>query len=255
MQKVLLIALSALPLVACVGSADDVEGGDDFEGTEEVGTVEQELRTPDYFVDFDQVLTRPYFFSTGSTPVASGSVVDTAYSSYGVTFSCVTQSTAYISTSCTAGHVYARLSGTSNVVSPHPQLQSFDTRFGVLQATFANPKDWVMIDATPVKHPEHIGNTLAAPWIAAYDASDQWIATAQYPVLYPNTGWDQTRTLTINAGSARIKYVRFSSSYYSNTANVGGKFDNLQFNGDELKPIAILERPPILRPVQLVPAP
>ncbi|HEY6726845.1 MAG TPA: hypothetical protein VI197_22585 [Polyangiaceae bacterium] len=256
MQKVLMIALSAVPFVACVGTTGDVEGGDDFEGTETVGTVEQELRTPDYLVDFDQVQNQPIFFATGSTPVASGSIVDTAYAGYGVTFSCVTASRAYASTSCTAGNVYARLSGGSNVVAPHPQLQSFDVRFGVLQASFANPKDWVMIDVTPIKHPEHIGNTLAAPWIAAYDANDQWIATTQYPVLYPNTGWDQPRTLSINAGSARIKYVRFSSSYYSSMANVGGKFDNLQFNGDELRPVAILDpRPPILRPIQLIPAP
>jgi hypothetical protein len=256
MQKLLMVVLSTLPLVACVGSVDDVEGGDDFEGAAEIGTAAQPLRTPDYFVDFDHVLDR-VFFPTASTPVPTGSVVDTLYAGYGVTFSCVTASSAYASTSCTAGHVYARLTtGGSNVVAPHPQLPSFDVRFGVIQATFANLKDWVMIDVTPVKHPEHVGSTLAAPWIAAYDDNDQWIATAQYPVLYPQAGWDQTRTLSLNAGSARIKYVRFSSSYYSSMANVGGKFDNLQFNGDELRPVAIVKpRPPILRPVELLPAP
>ena len=250
MKKLLIIALCSLPLVACVGAVDEGEGGDAYEETD-VASTEQALRTPDYLVDFDQVFTNPIFPIT-SNPVASGSIADTLYSGYGVTFSCVTASRAFVSTSCTAGHVYARLStgAGGNVVAPHPQLQSFDVRFGMVQATFGNLKEWVSIDATPIKNPEHLGSTLAAPWLAAYGADDKLIASVQHTALYPQAGWDQTQTLSINVGSAAIKYVRFSSSYYSNMTNIGGKFDNLRFNGDELRPIADLPpRPPILRPI------
>ena len=90
MQKLVMVVLGALPLVACVGSVEDADGNGD-DGMEAVGTVEQPLRTPDYLVDFDQIVDR-VFFPTASTLVASGSVVDTLYSSYGVNFSCVTVS-------------------------------------------------------------------------------------------------------------------------------------------------------------------
>jgi len=249
MTKTLLLALTALPLVACVGSVDEVEGGDE---TSELEATEQPLRVYEYLVDFDQVFTAPAFPSFGSTPVANGATVDDAYQGYGVTFSCATLSRAFATTSCTSGHVFAVFSAFSNtnVVSPLDNLQAFDARYGAVEARFATPRTWVSIDVTPVMLPEHLGTVHARPWIAAYDVNDQWIATTVYPVSYPQAGWDQMRTLSVSAPSATVKFVRFSSEYFSGSPIVLGKFDNLRFNGDPLIPVSELPpKTPVLRPI------
>ena len=90
----------------------------------------------DYLVDFDQVFTSPSFPTLGSTPVPNGSIIDTMYQSYGVTFSCVTMSRSFASTSCTSGHVFANFSASSgnNIVTPLIGLQPFEGR-----ARFAEP--------------------------------------------------------------------------------------------------------------------
>lgn len=251
MKKILMLTLTALPLVACVGAIDEDGNADAADASGEVGSTQQPLLVSDYLIDFDQVFTNPAFPALGGTPVANGAIIDTMYQGYGVTFSCVTASRSFAFTSCTSGHVFANFSASSgsNIVTPLVGLQPFDVRYGVVQATFATPRTWVTIDVTPLMLPEHLGTVTAKPWLAAYDSKDQWIATAAYPVQYPQAGWDQTRTLSINAGSAKIKYVRFSSEYFSGTPLVYGKFDNLFVNGDPLTIVEKPERPPILRPV------
>jgi hypothetical protein len=229
MRTLLLIACAALPLVACGGAADDTEGA---------ASSSDALTWParDQWVDFDQVLASPIFPTLGSTPVANGSVVDTAYTGYGVTLSCVV---------CTSGHAFARaLSNANNGVSlVDPQtsvLPYFDARNGAVIATFNTGRSWVSIDAAPVLPPEFKGTPVSMPWIEAYDANGNFLAKTLYPIAYGQPGYGDAHTLTVSSGSASIKSVRFSSRYVSGTPPVYGTFDNLRFNGDPivLTPIA-----------------
>lgn len=158
------------------------------------------------------------------TAIASGSTVNTAYTSMGVTFSCV---------ACTpnggnGSALAVANSATNNVVAP-TAWPMFDERVGVVQAEFALPRRYVSIEATRVLSPENLGNySPARPWLAAYDANG---------VLLMKTYWTQGGAVTQMplVGDATwpaiIKSVRFSSEFASPGAY--GVFDNLRFNSDE----------------------
>jgi len=239
MRNLLLIACAALPLVAC-GAA--VEPSEDTASS-------SDALVQDQWVDFDQVWKAPMFPSLGSTPVANGSVVDTAYTGYGVTFSCV---------ACTSGHAYARLlnNGTNGVSLIDPQssfLPYFDSRFGAVTATFNTGRSWVSIDAAPVLPPEYVGTPVGMPWLEAYDANGNFITKTLYSIAYGQPGYGNAQTLTVSSASASIKTVRFSSRFVNGTPPVYGTFDNLRFNGDPLVRVPI-QRDPIY-PIRLVPVP
>ena len=239
MNRVLLLAICALPLVACGAAVD---------GADEAASTSSELILPavDGLVDFDQVLAAPAFPSFGATPVAANSIVDTSYTGYGVTFSCV---------SCATGHAYARpISSGSNGVSlidPSSSiLPFFDARSGALKAEFSTARSWVSIDARPVLPPEYVGTPVGMPWLEAYDANGTLLAKTLYPFSYGQAGWGSMQTLVVSASSAAIKYVRFSSRAVAGTPPVYGEFDNLRYNGDPLVLVPI-EKPPIRRLVAL----
>lgn len=242
MKRLLLLAFTALPLIACGGSIDEAE---------ESASTSAELTLPatDRLVDFDQVLTSPAFPSFGSTPVAAGSIVDTRYTAgYGVTFSCV---------SCTSGHAFARpISSGSNGVSLIDPASSFlpffDARNGAVKAEFATPRSWVSIDARPVLAPEFAGTPVGMPWLEAYDSNGNFLSKMLYPITFGQTGWGSVQTLTVSSTTAAIKFVRFSSRAVAGTPPVYGEFDNLRFNGDLLVLVPV-EKPPILRPITLTP--
>lgn len=243
MKKVLLIALTALPLVACVGPVDEASNGD---GGADVASTEEALLGADRHVDFDQVFAAPEFPVFGSTPVADGTVVDNSYAGYGVTFSCS-------GNACASASVFARQSSSgSNVVSVFPSgggLPMFDVRWGVVRAEFATPRNWVSIDAKPVLPPEYWGKPVAKPYLQAYDENQNPIGAAvQYPWSHGHASWGRAETLTVVATSVKIKSVRFSSENIAGTPAVYGEFDNLRFNGDP--PVVYEPRP---RPIRLVP--
>lgn len=211
MRNLLLVAGAVLPLMACAGSVDDSE-------TTAVQGEELTLPRLTTVVDFDQV---------GGAAIANGSVVDTTYAAYNVTFGCAV---------CSSGHAYARAigNGTQGVSLIDPQasiLPFFDARDGAVTATFNTPRTWVSIDAAPVLPPEFAGTPTNMPWIEAFDANGNYLSETLYSTAYGQPGYGDAQTLTVSASSAVIKSVRFSSRHSSGPA-VYGTFDNLRFNGD-----------------------
>jgi hypothetical protein len=213
MRNILLVACAALPLMACSGQVDDSET------TAEQGE-EMVLPRTTVSIDFDQV---------GGVAVADNSVVDTTYNGYGVTFGCVV---------CASGHAYARTigNGTHGVSLVDPQasvLPFFDARDGAVTATFVTPRTWVSIDAAPVLPAEYLGTPTNMPWIEAFDANGNYLSETLYSIAYGQPGYGNPQTLSVSAGSALIKSVRFSSRHASGPA-VYGTFDNLRYNSDPI---------------------
>ena len=180
-------------------------------------------------INFDQ--------DASGNPIADGTIIDTTYtSSLGVTFSGIKCTPGQ---SCANGHAYARGSVSAkspqNVVTQDATgLPIFDARFGAVRADFATPRSWVSIDVMPVlTAADWIVPPTAQPWFEAYDASNNLVGQIYYPIAFGSTNWGSYQTLRIDAGSASIKWVRFSAQPPgSNTAEVFGSFDNLRFNSN-----------------------
>jgi hypothetical protein len=231
MKNVLLLALAALPLVACGGAVED-EGSVD----ENVGTSENELANPypsSYVINFDR--------DAAGNPLADGAVIDTTYtSSLGVTFTGISCSPGM---GCASGHAFARGSVSAespqNIVSQNNNtLPFFNARYGGVRADFATPRSWVSIDVMPVlTAADWIVPSNAQPWFEAYDANNNLIGQVYYPIAFGATNWGTYQQLRIDAGGALIKWVRFSvQSSGANTAEVFGNFDNMRFNSNIVRP-------------------
>jgi hypothetical protein len=224
MKNALLLALAALPLVACGGAVED-EGSLD----QNVGTSESQLANPsNILISFDR--------DPSGSSIADGTIVDTTYTSQGVTFSSIVCTPGL---GCASGHVFARSSGSAespqNVVSQNAtSLPFFDARFGAVRADFATPRSWVSIDAMPVlTAADWIVPPTSQPWFEAYDASNNLVGQVYYPIAFGAANWGSYQTLRINAGSTPIKWIRFSAQPPgTNTAEIFGEFDNLRFNGN-----------------------
>jgi hypothetical protein len=237
----LLTLLASLPLGACSMAPLDSESG----SNEQIGSTSDELmwwvaNPAPTLIDFD--------LTPAQAAIADGTVVDTTYTSLGVTFSCIV---------CTSGHAFARSTGrTGNGVSmvASPIYAAYDSHFGAVRADFTTPRSWVSIDVLAVMAPEFKGTPTAKPWFEAFNAAGQLIGSTVYYPAYGSPGFGQWQTLRIDDPTGSIKFVRFSSQHGS--PQVYGKFDNLSFNTDpywvELKPVP--KPPPIFRPV-LLPAP
>ena len=228
MKKALLLALSAFPLIACGGA---VEG--DRSPDEGVGTSESELANPSsYIINFD--------YDAAGNALADGTIIDTTYtSSFGVTFTGIKCTP---SQGCVNGHAYARTSvgaeSPPNVVSQDAtSIPIFDAHFGAVRADFSGARTWVSIDVVPViTSADWIVPPTSQPWFEAYDASNNLVGQVYYPIAYGAAGWGTYQTLRIDAGSARIKWVRFSAQPPgTNTAEVFGEFDNMRFNSNFVK--------------------
>ena len=231
MNKLLLLALAALPLVACGGAVED-EGSVD----ERVATSESELANPyptSYVINFDR--------DPSGNVLSDGAILDTTYTSaYGVTFSatlCVPGS------GCAPGHAFARGSvspaSPQNVVSQNDNtLPFFNNHYGAVRADFTTARSWVSIDVMPVlTAADWIVPPSVQPWFEAYDANNNMVGKVYYPINYGAANWGTYQTLRVDAGSAVIKWVRFSVQYTStNTAEVFGDFDNLRFNSGIVRP-------------------
>jgi len=228
----LLTMLASLPLGACAMAP--AEG--DADG--QVSSSSDELlwyvsNPPPVLIDFDS--------DPQSARIADGTIVDTTYTSWGVTFSCMV---------CSSGHAFSRKPGrTGNGVSlvASPVNPDYDARSGAVRADFPTPRSWVSVEVTSVTAAEFKGTPTARPWLQAFDASDNLVGSAYYPA-YGTLGWGQWQTLRIDDPKASIKSVRFSSQVGS--PQVHGIFDNFSFNVDpywvEATPV---QRPPIVRPI------
>ena len=225
MKNVLFLALAALPLVACGGAVEDERSPD-----ENVGTSENELANPSsYIVNFD--------FDPSGNALADGAVIDTVYASaLGVTFSGIKCAPGQ---GCVNGHAFARASvgaeSAPNVVTQDAStLPFFNARYGAVRADFASARTWVSIDVMPVlTAADWIVPPTSQPWFEAYDANNNLVGQVYYPIAYGAANWGSYQTLRIDAGSARIKWVRFSAQPPgSNTAEVFGEFDNMRFNSN-----------------------
>jgi len=223
------VALAFLTLAACDVPPEGASrpAGDPVEAISKPLTI----TTLTAQIDFD---------TAGGLPVASGSAVDTLYSSVGVTFSGVSAPTA---------SAYAVNHGTSNGVSVFSNWSFFDRRWGAVRADFAMEQGWVSLDVRPVLPPEYLGTVSARPWLEAYDASGNLLAQVYYPIAHGQPNYGSWQTLRIDRTINDIKYVRFSSQHIDNTPAVYGLFDNLGLGrtytfGD---PIVWEPRPPRLR--------
>ncbi|HYQ44463.1 MAG TPA: hypothetical protein VER11_20915 [Polyangiaceae bacterium] len=170
-------------------------------------------------IDFD--------LTPAGQPLTDATVVNTTYQSWGVTLSSIYCT----STGCAPASAYARQSsgknGTNNVSLFQTGLSIFDARYGAVEASFAQAKSSVSIEAQAVVFPEQLSTPVARPFIEAYDAAGNLLTRTYYPA-YGSPGFGSWQTLTVNA--AGIRRVRFSSQAPGGTTPVYGSFDNLRFN-------------------------
>jgi len=240
----LLTLIASLPLGACAMAPTDGESGSDEQSSSTTEPLMYYVANPPpTVIDFDR--------DPAQANIANGTIVDTTYTSLGVTFSCVV---------CASGHAFARSPGrTGNGVSvfASPSIPIYDSRFGAVRADFTTPRSWVSIDVLAVLPPEYLGTPVAKPWLEAYNAAGQMIgSTVYYPAAYGTPGFSQWQTLRIDDPTSSIKYVRFSSQHYNSSPSVYGSFDNLTFNTDpywvNLTPV---QKPIGFKPVLLQIAP
>jgi hypothetical protein len=146
---------------------------------------------------------------------------------------------------CVTAHAYAQSSvlpeSAPNVVSQDALDTIFEARYGAVRADFATARSWVSIDVMPVlTAADWIVPPTSQPWLEAYDANNTMIGRMYYPISYGSANWGSYQTLRVDAGSARIKWVRFSvQPPGTNTAEVFGSFDNLRFNSDYIRRLCL----------------
>jgi hypothetical protein len=161
--------------------------------------------------------------------VDSGTNINNQYGGLGVTFGCFNGTGSF--NQCTS-NAFAVASGSAesspNVISlTSTGAGAFvDERFGFFRATFSTFQTSVSIDAKAVLPPEYVGASLSAPFLQAFDSSNNFLGQAVYAGNVYAEGWE---TLTFTSGSANIAYVAFSSFNNPNTHAVYGMFDNLVF--------------------------
>jgi hypothetical protein len=241
----LLTLLTSLPLGACSVAPLDTAGPSDEQTSSTSSPLLWYVANPaPTVIDFD--------LDPAQAAIADGTVVDSTYTSLGVTLTCVV---------CASGHAYSRLPGrTGNGVSvfQSPYVPVYDSRYGAVRADFNTARSWVSIDVLAVLPPEYVGTPVATPWFEAYDATGALVVPTVYYPAYGTPGFGQWQTLRIDDPKGSIKYVRFSSQHFNSSASVYGQFDNLSFNTDpyyvNLTPIKkqIVQLPPG-RPLTLAP--
>ena len=160
--------------------------------------------------------------------VAAGTLVNTYYA--GVTF-----------TNPIGGNIAARSGLGFAPSSPNVVCVTnggtppfFDSPFGAVDARFATPVRVVKIDARPVSQvADHLDPTVARPYLQAFDASGNLLATVYYAGALPQGCCNEvgaTETLTFASSTANIARARFSSQQPVSGVHTYGLFDNLRFD-------------------------
>ncbi|HKO49393.1 MAG TPA: hypothetical protein VJV79_16795 [Polyangiaceae bacterium] len=237
----LLTLLASLPLGACSMAPLDTEAGSEEQTDSTSAPLMWWVSDPaPTLIDFD--------LTPAQAAIADGTIVDTTYTSLGVTFTCIV---------CSSGHAFARATGrTGNGVSmlASPLFAAYDSHMGAVRAEFTSPRSWVSVDTVPIIASELYSAPSARPWLEAFNAAGLKIGSTVYYPAYGTPGYGQWQTLRIDDPTGSIKSVRLSSQH--GAPMVYAKFDNLSFNTDpywvEAYPV---QRPPPIFRGTLGPAP
>jgi hypothetical protein len=136
----------------------------------------------------------------------------------------------------TGGSIYARSStaarSPANVVSIFatglPPFRAFD---GAVDAVFATPQRSVSIDAAPIVAPEGLGTVLNRPFLQAFDAAGNVLATVYYAGALPGVGGlGPYETIAYTSPTANIARVRWSVQQGNPGPFVYGYFDNFSYS-------------------------
>jgi hypothetical protein len=173
----------------------------------------------------------------GGTAIASGTNINTVYSSLGVTFGCLPGSS--VGSNLCTGNAFAVATGSAasnpNVisVSTAPIGALVDERFAFFTATFSVPVNTLSIDAMPVPLPEGLGPRSAAPFLQVFGAGGTFLGQTVYPGVGscdPTVaGSCPYKTLTFSSATDIVTAV-FSSFNVAGTPTTLGEFDNLNFS-------------------------
>jgi hypothetical protein len=176
----------------------------------------------------------------GGGTIPDGTLADVFYlfSGFGVTFGCFNGNSVTLNICAnagTGGDAYIR-SAVGAASSPNvihltaTGLPFFDERFGYLKASFAGGNGIVSIDARPISPAEGGTITVNRPFMQAFNAQGQFLATANYNYgsCNPNTTQCPWQTLSISRPQNDIKFIAFSS-YSSSGGVIYGEFDNLSY--------------------------
>jgi hypothetical protein len=178
----------------------------------------------------------------GITPVASGTNINTLYSSLGVTFGCfngtgINTCTGNPQDVSGAGNAFAVsdpflsasapnvISVTSGFVGEFANTNNF-----YFSATFSSSVSSVSIDALPIPPAEFLFPPTNSPFIWAFDSSGNFLTSAFYTftnVCVSGVTTCPYETLTVT--NPNIAFVAFSSDIGQGGGNQG-VFDNLTFS-------------------------
>lgn len=164
----------------------------------------------------------------------SGGVdVSTRYAaSTGITLGCINGTDA-TRNQCGGSKAYAVASPLAqsprNVISLTATLSgaATDEQTGYFTARFATPMAYASVDARSLVLPnDHYGGKHITPYMNAYNAAGQWLATATYDLDVDLGLW---HTLEINRTAGDISMIVFSSAYDAAAGgiHVFGVFDNI----------------------------
>jgi len=197
------------------------------------GVLAEELRRikdllDKHLLQYTQTIT--FDQDAGGQGVTDGTVVDTLYQTLGCTLTFIpTPKGTVLGT-----HVYARSINSHsapNSISPVAApaiITCIDDSWGQMKASFANPVSGVTVYARPMLSPECLGSVTARPYLRAYDAQNNLVSEAFYPLQYGNSSWGTYQPLSVTSSSNNIAYVKFSSEYHDG-AQVYALFDDLAF--------------------------
>lgn len=201
-------------------------------------TVTVALATAGMFTQSARAVLINFDTDPGGFAIATGTNINTTYSSLGVTFGCSNGNSALLN--LCSGNAFANASVTPasspNVISltaGTPLGLFTDERFGFFTATFSSAVNFVSIDAMPVPSSEGLGTRTNAPFLQAFGAGGVFLDQFVYPGIGscdPTVaGSCPYKPLSLTRATNDILFVAFSS--FNNAGpTTFGEFDNLNFS-------------------------
>lgn len=108
----------------------------------------------------------------------------------------------------------------------------FDAEFGAVDVHFATPMKVVKIDTAPVAPAEFLTPLTKLPFLQAFDANTNLLATVYYSGPLPTNSFQlgPVQTLVYSSTSTNISYARFSVQNPAGATPTYGIFDNLRYS-------------------------